>query len=207
MPSPVSSRRTVAGWRAMFAPSMAPEIVESYIDGLRLAGLPEGRSSARSRFWGRRRDNRRFGVALPMATRNPRRRWLPRSGGSPQRGAAAPRTPKLLRQRSLAYASCREVHSAGQALRMPSTAAGERRSAAAPRGQARDRGKQTLAIGIPVTKLFFDRQNTIAISSSRERPKRRAAKAVRPNIVSSSAPSSQVGGADSSVDPVTLPTR
>jgi adenylate cyclase len=33
---------TIGGWRAGLAPSMAPELLELYCTGLRLAGLPEG---------------------------------------------------------------------------------------------------------------------------------------------------------------------
>ena len=33
---------TIAGWRAALAPSIAPELLELYCTGLRLAGLPEG---------------------------------------------------------------------------------------------------------------------------------------------------------------------
>jgi hypothetical protein len=32
---------TIAEWRAFAAPSVAPEIIELFVTGLRLAGLPE----------------------------------------------------------------------------------------------------------------------------------------------------------------------
>ena len=70
------------------------------------------------------------------------------------------------------------AHSAAPAWRRPSTATGGRSSRAGPPAPARLPTNSTLAIVIPVTRLFFEPQNTIAISSSREKPKRRAAKAV-----------------------------
>jgi tetratricopeptide (TPR) repeat protein len=38
---PKDPRLTIGGWRAALAPSMAPELLELYCTGLRLAGLPE----------------------------------------------------------------------------------------------------------------------------------------------------------------------
>jgi hypothetical protein len=42
---------------------------------------------------------------------------------------------------------------------------------------------------MPVTRLFLEPQNTIAISSAREKPKRRAANVVAARIVATSAAS------------------
>ena len=38
----IDPRLTIAAWRAFATPATAPEFLELYITGLRLAGLPEG---------------------------------------------------------------------------------------------------------------------------------------------------------------------
>jgi hypothetical protein len=38
----IDSKLTIAEWRAFAAPLFAPEFLELYVTGMRLAGLPEG---------------------------------------------------------------------------------------------------------------------------------------------------------------------
>jgi len=38
----IDPRLTISAFRAALAPAMAPEVLELYVSGLRLAGLPEG---------------------------------------------------------------------------------------------------------------------------------------------------------------------
>ena len=37
----IDPKLTIAGWRAYAAAGVAPELLELFVDGLRLAGLPE----------------------------------------------------------------------------------------------------------------------------------------------------------------------
>ena len=70
-------------------------------------------------------------------------------------------------------------HSGAPARRRPSAGSGGTASAAARSGR-RWPANSTLAIGTPLARLFFEPQKTMAISSSREKPRRRLPQVVPP---------------------------